>query len=207
VFLLKRRTCVLQRDHTSITAPHHVLTRPYIWHIPFRPASSRGSSLISENKDIYPFKVIYPSSRFFLFQGGMREYAHMKIIRGYKTELDVNNKQRIACLQHVGAERFAYNWALNWKREAYKKDEKAPTTIDLHRDLNTLKKTELSWMYGVSKCAPQEALRNVNWAYDHFFRKVKLKKQGRFKGNVGFPQFKKEREWLIPLNRRNQGIS
>jgi putative transposase len=84
--------------------------------------------------------------------------------------------------------------ALNRKREAYKKDEKAPTAIDLHRELNTLKKTELSWMYGVSKCAPQEALRNVDRAYDNFFRKVKLKKLGRFKSKVGFPQFKKKRK-------------
>ena len=47
-------------------------------------------------------------------------------------------------------------------------------------------------MYEVSKCAPQEALRNVDKAYDHFFRKVKLKKQGKFKGKVGFPKFKKK---------------
>jgi transposase len=70
----------------------------------------------------------------------------MKITRGYKAELDLNNKQ----------------------------------------------KTELSWMYQVSKCAPQEALRNVDKAYDHFFRKVKLKKQSKFKGKVGFPKFKKK---------------
>src|SRR6266480_4377748 len=116
----------------------------------------------------------------------------MKITRGYKTELDLNDKQRTACLQHAGAARFAYNWALNRKREAYKKGEKVPTAIDLHRELNQLKQTELSWMYGVSKCAPQEALRHVDKAYDNFFRKVKLRKQGKFKGKVGFPKFKKK---------------
>src|SRR6266516_5169305 len=116
----------------------------------------------------------------------------MKITCGYKTELDLNNKQRTACLQHAGAARFAYNWALNRKREAYKKGEKVPTAIDLHRAFNTLKQTELSWMYTVSKCAPQEALRNLDKAYDHFFRKVKLKKQGKHKGKVGFPRFKKK---------------
>src|SRR5260370_21872729 len=46
-------------------------------------------------------------------------------------------------------------------------------------------------MYGVSKCAPQEALRHVDKAYENFFRRVKLKKQGKFKGKVGFPKFKK----------------
>lgn len=95
-------------------------------------------------------------------------------------------------MQHAGAARFAYNWALSRKIEAYKKGEKVPTAIDLHRELNKHKKTELSWMYQVSKCAPQEALRHVDKAYDNFFRKVKLKKQGNYKGNVGFPKFKKK---------------
>jgi putative transposase len=47
-------------------------------------------------------------------------------------------------------------------------------------------------MYTVSKCAPQEALRHVDKAYDNFFRKVKLKKQGKYTGKLGFPQFKKK---------------
>lgn len=116
----------------------------------------------------------------------------MNITCGYKTELDLNNEQRTACLQHAGAARYAYNWGLARKIEVYKKGEKVPTAIDLHRELNMLKNTELSWMYSVSKCAPQEALRNLDKAYDNFFRKVKLKKQGKFTGKVGFPKFKKK---------------
>jgi putative transposase len=116
----------------------------------------------------------------------------MEITCGYKTELDLNNKQKTSCLKHAGTARYAYNWALVKKSEAYKKGEKIPTALDLHRALNKLKKTELSWMYEVSKCAPQEALRNVDKAYDNFFRKVKLKKQGKYKGKVGFPKFKKK---------------
>jgi putative transposase len=80
------------------------------------------------------------------------------------------------------------------KIEAYKNGEKVPTAIDLHRALNKLKKAELSWMYDVSKCAPQEALRNLDKAYDNFFRKVKLKKTGKHKGKAGFPKFKKKRK-------------
>jgi putative transposase len=136
--------------------------------------------------------VIYPCSASFLFQEVMREYASMKISRGYKTELELNNKQRTACLQHAGAARYAYNWALARKQEAYKAGLKVPTAIDLHRELNKLKKTELSWMYSVSKCAPQEALRHVDNAYENFFRRLKLKKQGKYKGKLGFPQFKKK---------------
>src|SRR5438105_12730573 len=114
----------------------------------------------------------------------------MKITRGYKTELDLNNKQRTACLQHAGTARFAFNWGLAKKIEAYKKGEKVPSAIDLHRELNKLKQTELSWMYEVSKCAPQEALRDLDKAYANFYRRVELKKQGKYKGKLGFPKFK-----------------
>ncbi len=96
----------------------------------------------------------------------------MKITRGYKTELDLNNKQTTLCLKHAGTARFAFNWGLAKKIEAYQKGEKVPTAIDLHRELNRLKQTALQWMYEVSKCAPQEALRDVDTAYRNFFREV-----------------------------------
>lgn len=116
----------------------------------------------------------------------------MKVIRGYKTELDLNNEQRTACLKHASCARFAYNWGLARKQAAYKAGEKVPSAVDLHRDLNVLKTTEFPWMYEVSKCAPQEALRDLDTAYKNFFRKVKLKKQGQFRGKVGYPKFKKK---------------
>jgi putative transposase len=116
----------------------------------------------------------------------------MKVTRGYKTELDLNNKQTTLCLKHAGTARFAFNWGLAKKIEAYKKGEKVPCAIDLHRQLNQLKQTKLQWMYEVSKCAPQEALRDVDTAYKNFFHRVKQKKQGKQKIKVGFPKFKKK---------------
>ena len=89
----------------------------------------------------------------------------MKIIRAYKTELDLNNKQRTACLKSAGTSRFAYNWGLARRIEAYRNsrenESKSLNAIDLHKELNKLKKTDFLWMYDVSKCAPQEALRNL----------------------------------------------
>jgi len=76
-------------------------------------------------------------------------------------------------------------WGLARKKEAFANGEKTPSAIDLHRELNTLKKSELAWMYEVSKCAPQEALRDLDKACAHFFRRVKEKK-----AKVGFPRFK-----------------
>jgi putative transposase len=119
----------------------------------------------------------------------------MIILRAYKTKLDLNNVQKTACARHAGAARWAYNWGLARKIEAYRNGEKVPTAIDLHRELNVLKKGNLSWMYEVSKCAPQEALRNLDQAYTHFFRRVKAKKAGR-KIAAGFPKFKSKKNGL-----------
>jgi putative transposase len=119
----------------------------------------------------------------------------MKIVRAFKTELDLNNQQKRACARHAGAARFAYNWGLARKQEAIVHSEKTPSAIDLHRELNVLKKTELSWMYAVSKCAPQEALRDLDKAFAHFFRRVKEKQAGR-NVKVGFPRFKSKKRGL-----------
>jgi len=120
----------------------------------------------------------------------------MKILRAFKTELDLNNQQRTACAKHSGAARWAYNWGLARKQEAFEAGLKAPSAMDLHREMNVLKRTEIGWMYEVSKTTPQEALRNLDRAFDHFFRRVKLKKQGKLKGKVGFPKFKSKKNGI-----------
>lgn len=120
----------------------------------------------------------------------------MLIQRAYKTELDLNNAQRTACARHAGAARWAYNWGLARKIEARKNGEKAPTAIDLHRELNKRKREDLGWMYEVSKCAPQEALRNLDRAYENFFRRVKAKKTGTGAEKAGFPRFRSKKHGL-----------
>lgn len=119
----------------------------------------------------------------------------MKVQRGFRTELDLNDQQRTACARHAGAARFAFNWGLSRKIEAKLAGNKMPTAIDLHRELNALKKTELGWMYQVSKCAPQEALRNLDQAFENFFRRMQGKKAGK-KVKAGFPKFKSKKKGL-----------
>jgi transposase len=116
--------------------------------------------------------------------------------RAYKTELDLNDRQVTACRQHAGAARWAYNWGLARKQEEYRATGKSPSAIELHRELNALKPTNLPWMYDVSKCAPQEALRNLDSAFAHFFRRVKLQKEGKLRGKLGYPQRKTRKRGL-----------
>jgi putative transposase len=120
----------------------------------------------------------------------------MTIIRAYKTELDLNNAQVTACKRHAGAARFAYNWALRRKQEAYQATKRSPSAVELHRELNALKQTELPWLYQVSKCAPQEALRNLDHAFAHFFRRCRLKQEGKWQGKRGYPHPKTKKHGL-----------
>src|SRR5215831_4544617 len=118
------------------------------------------------------------------------------IQRAYKTELALNNEQATACRKHAGAARWTYNWGLARKQEDYRATGKSPSAIDLHRELNALKQSDVPWMYEVAKCAPQEALRNLDNAFAHFFRRAKLKQQGKLRGKVGYPQRKSRKRGL-----------
>ncbi|MHA1587312.1 MAG: RNA-guided endonuclease InsQ/TnpB family protein [Candidatus Thorarchaeota archaeon] len=112
----------------------------------------------------------------------------MLIARAFKYELDPNNQQRTKLSQHAGGARFAYNWGLEQRIALYcqNQDKKRFTSaITQHRELNRLKKTVFPWMYEVSKCAPQEALRDLERAFKNFYRGLKSGKR------VGFPRFKK----------------
>ncbi len=114
----------------------------------------------------------------------------MTILRGYKTELRLNNRQRTLCLKACGVARFAYNWGLRIKIDEYRETGRSPNAMELHRRLNALKVTDFPWMYEVSKCAPQQALRDLDRAFEHFFRRVKNGQK------PGFPKFKSKRKGI-----------
>ncbi len=104
------------------------------------------------------------------------------MLNGFKTELKLNNQQRTALAKHCGVARHAYNWGLATCIEAKEKGEKHPSAITLHKRLVREVKSENLWYYEVSKCAPQQALRDLEQAFKNFFT---------VKGR-GFPRFKKK---------------
>lgn len=102
------------------------------------------------------------------------------MLKGFKTKLNPNNDQRTMFAQHAGCARVAWNWGLDIYFETIeargKADElgiektKWPTAIDLHKRLNAEVKPEKKWFYDSSKCAPQEALRNLEKAWKRRFK-------------------------------------
>ncbi len=114
----------------------------------------------------------------------------MKVVRGYKTELDPTSEQYVLFCKCAGAARYAYNYGLTRKQQASKAGVPMPKSLDLQRELTARKHDDLPWLGEVSKWVVQNALRNLDDAYTNFFRKVALKKQGKHKGKCGFPTFK-----------------
>jgi putative transposase len=114
----------------------------------------------------------------------------MIIQRAYKTELKLNNRERTLLTGCAGAARFAYNWGLREKIDAYETTGKSPSYYELHRQLNALKKSDLDWLYQYSKTIPQEALRDLDRAFQNFFRRLKNGEK------PGFPRFKSRKRGI-----------
>ncbi len=103
----------------------------------------------------------------------------MKVTQAFRFELDPNAGQRMALAKHVGAARFAYHWGLSRCLEALERGDAIPTAIDLHREWNQWKRTNAPWWGEVSKCAPQEAFRDLWCAFKNW--RKRLARKPRFK--------------------------
>jgi len=133
----------------------------------------------------------------------------MKITRGYKTELDPTVNQQSLLCQCAGTARFSYNYGLARKQAVYTESGKTISAIDLQKELTARKHADLPWLKGVSKWIVQNALRDLDYAYDHFFRRVREMKAGKKHQNLGFPKFKSKSQGRgsFRLQRRAKVLS
>ena len=114
----------------------------------------------------------------------------MIINKGYKTEMNPNKTQEVLLNKAIGTSRYAYNWGLDRKIQEYKVNKKSSSAMDLNKEIVQLKKTEeFKWLKETAKDIPQESLRNLDVAYDNFFRNCKQGKKEK-----GFPKFKKKHD-------------
>lgn len=107
----------------------------------------------------------------------------MLINKAYKFRLLPNNEQEIMLKKHIGCTRYAFNWALEKKKNYYEQNKKALPYLELSR-LWTQHKQENKFLGEVSKWVTANALRNVEKAFTNFFRRLK---QGQ---KFGHPKFK-----------------
>jgi putative transposase len=111
----------------------------------------------------------------------------VRVNQAFRFELSPNAAQRRALAQHIGAARFAYNWGLSLCQKALEEGRRLPSAAELHREWNRWKRENAPWWTEVSKCAPQEAFRDLERALKNWR-----------KGKGRFPRFKRKK--LAPDN-------
>jgi putative transposase len=114
----------------------------------------------------------------------------VKVTQAYRFALNPAPAQEQALRSHAGAARFAWNWGLAKCRERYEAEKRWYSGAELHKLWNAEKKVDpvLSWWGENSKCAYQEAFRDLDRALKDFIKSKKGQRKGK---RLGFPRFKK----------------
>lgn len=109
--------------------------------------------------------------------------------QAFRFELDPNRAQRVLLAKSVGASRFVYNWGLAESQRQYELTRKRPRLGELKAQLVQLKQGECPWLYEVSAHIGQQALVDLDRAFDRFFEGLKGQRP-----RSGFPRFKRKGE-------------
>ena len=114
----------------------------------------------------------------------------MKVNQAYRFALDPTPAQERTIWSHAGAARFGWNWGLAKCKERHETEGKWYSAVDLHKLWNAEKKADpaLGWWGENSKCAYQEAFRDLDRALRDFTKSRKGERKGR---RLGFPRLKK----------------
>jgi putative transposase len=109
--------------------------------------------------------------------------------QAFRFELDPNRAQRVPLAKSVGASRYVYNWGLAESQRIYAATGQRPGLTRLRRQLVLLKKSKCPWLYEVSAHIGQQALVDLERAFDRFFRSLRCEGP-----KSGFPRFKRKGE-------------
>ncbi len=90
--------------------------------------------------------------------------------KAYKFRMYPNKKQQELINKTFGCCRFVYNKYLAKRIEVYKNDKETFTYKQCSSDLTNLKK-ELNWLKEPDKFSLQNALKDLENAYEKFFKK------------------------------------
>ena len=101
----------------------------------------------------------------------------------YKFRIYPNQTQENQIAQTFGCCRFVFNHYLAKRKDTYEQTGKTLNYYDCASDMTQLKKS-LDWLKTVDSTALQSSLRDLDTAYQNFFRRVKKCE------NPGYPRFK-----------------
>ena len=122
------------------------------------------------------------------------------IFKSFKYRIEPNDEQKELLSKHFGACRFVFNHYLNKRKESYLEDKKSLNYYDNANNLTLLKKEEeYIWLKEVNAQSLQSSLRNLDTAYNKFFRKQT--KFPRFKSKYDKQSFTIPQDINIKENR------
>jgi putative transposase len=102
------------------------------------------------------------------------------MLKSYKYKLKPSEEQIVLLNKHFGSVRFVYNFFLNERKKEYETNNQSLNYYDNTKSLTELKKQEeFSWLNEINSQSVQSALKNLEGAYNGFFKK-----------RTGFPKFK-----------------
>lgn len=103
--------------------------------------------------------------------------------KAFKYRIYPNEEQKTLILKTFGCCRYVYNHMLEERINLYKEEKKSISKFDQIKELPMLKK-EHEWLKEVDSQALQNVVKDVDAAYQNFFRRVKNGEK------PGFPKFK-----------------
>ena len=113
-------------------------------------------------------------------------------MRTYKYKIKLTEEQKVLIEKHLWCCRFVWNTFLGERIKVYEEEWKTLTYYDNAKALTKLKK-ELTWLKEVNSQSLQATLKDLNLAYERFFKKISK-----------FPRFKSKKnpkKWFhIPQN-------
>ena len=105
------------------------------------------------------------------------------MLKAYKYRIYPNKQQKEQIQKTFGCCRFVYNQTLAYRKEKYEKDKESLSRIDCNNWKNRSLKQEYQWLKEVDKCALDNAIINMDFAYQKFFKE-----------HTGYPKFKSKRD-------------
>lgn len=95
------------------------------------------------------------------------------INRGMKYRIYPTKEQEIQIIKNFGCKRFVFNHFLNLRKIEYKTNKKTVSYKDMCSILTDLKKNpDYSWLKEADSNSLQQVLRDLQTAYDRFFKKL-----------------------------------
>ena len=113
--------------------------------------------------------------------------------KAYKYRIYPNKKQREIITKTFGCCRFVYNTYLAKRIEMYEKNKEKFSYVQCANDMKNLK-SELEWLKEVDSTALQSSLKDLDMAYQKFFKE-----------HTGYPKFKSKKTHRFSYKSKRVG--